>query len=118
MTSYIRLEQLVKDLDEQFAVRTRAMAELDAHGNVAVPALVAARGGMTLEGRRRADGLLDKHAGAVLPSNALRGLRALEVLERAGSAEALRLVAELAGGEPSARLTQEAAAVLARRAGR
>jgi hypothetical protein len=44
----------------------------------------------------------------------LRQLRAIEVLERAGTAQAKKILSKLAGGAPDARLTREAKAALER----
>jgi hypothetical protein len=51
-------------------------------------------------------------------AHALRDLRAVEVLERMGSAEAKSLLEMLANGAPEARLTREAEAALQRLARR
>ena len=53
-------------------------------------------------------------ASAVLTGDALRQVRAISVLERAATPDALKLLAELAAGNPEARLTREAAAASAR----
>jgi hypothetical protein len=104
---------------EDFAVREQASRELDALAEVAVPALrEALAGAPSAEKRRRVAALLDRHGRPEYPdADGLRRLRAVEALERAGSAEARRLLAELAGGAAEARLTQEARAALRRAEG-
>jgi hypothetical protein len=115
-----RLAKLIADLDsDQFAVRDKAAGELEKLGELAAPALKEAlKGRRSSEARRRLELLL-----AVRPpaGDRLRELRALEVLERAGTAGAREVLRDLAGGAPEARLTQEAKASLERlrlRAGR
>jgi hypothetical protein len=65
------------------------------------------------EQRRRIEELLDRVQGLppLSPEDA-RGLRAVAVLRLAGTAEATRLLKELAGGVERARLTIEARAAL------
>lgn len=113
-----RLARLIADLDgDEFAVREKASAELEKLGEPARHTLrqaLAAR--PTLEMRRRLEKLIDKlERERWSPTgHRLRAWRALEVLERAGTSEAKRLLAALAGGAPEARLTREAQAVLER----
>jgi hypothetical protein len=108
-----RLAQLVKDLDaNQFAVRERATAELAKLGPVAAPALAQVlASAASEEAHRRAKLLLEKIRSA--PS-LLRAQRGVEVLVRLGTAEARRLLEELAQGPAEAWLTQEARAAAAR----
>jgi WD40 repeat protein len=110
-----QLDQWVAELDsDDFEAREGASRELERLAEAAVPALrrgLAAR--PSPEGRRRIEGLLERHGRPErLTAEGLRQLRALEALERAGTAEARRLIEELAGGEPEARLTREAKAAL------
>ena len=64
---------------------------------------------------RREEFILSKVGRAAPESVAvLRGLRAIEVLEAIGTAEARTILQELAKGTPGAKLTREAAAALAR----
>ena len=70
------------------------------------------------EARRRIGKLLDALAGPVTAGEALRVLRAVEVLEYIGTPEAQAVLKELAQGAPEARLTQEAKAALDRLAKR
>jgi hypothetical protein len=49
-----------------------------------------------------------------MSGEALRTVRAIEVLERTATPEACKLLRELAKGAPGARLTREAAAALKR----
>jgi hypothetical protein len=84
--------QLIPELDAgRPAARRRAAAELEALDDRAAAALRQAR------------------QSAASPE-ALRGLRAVELLQRIGTADARRLLAELATGAAAARLTVEARA--------
>jgi WD40 repeat protein len=111
-----RTERLVAELEhERYAVRARAALELGRLGEVAEPALRRAlAGNPSLEQRRRVERLLEKATAPVTAPEQLRGLRAVEALERAGTPEARRVLETLAGGEPGARLTREARAALGR----
>lgn len=111
-----RLRRLVRDLDSaDFSVRGRAARELAAAGESALPAL---RAGLadppSLEARRRLEALVTKAETRDLPPETLRGLRALRVLEEAGTDAARALLTALAGGAAGDPLTREAAVVLRR----
>jgi RNA polymerase sigma factor (sigma-70 family) len=113
-------DKLVADLDSpQFAVRDAANRELQRLGELAAPALQRVLAGQpSVEMRRRVQALLDRCEGPVAPPEQLPLLRAVEVLERIGSAEARGVLSELASGAPEARLTREAQACLRRLARR
>jgi RNA polymerase sigma factor (sigma-70 family) len=104
--------RLVADLDaEQFAVRERATAELEKLGEAAGADMrKALDAGPSTETRRRLTALLDQVENGQwnLSRERLRALRAVEVLERIGSAETRRVLARLAVGAAGARLTREA----------
>ncbi|HEY7326379.1 MAG TPA: sigma-70 family RNA polymerase sigma factor [Gemmataceae bacterium] len=106
--------KLLTDLDsDSFEVRESAVKRLQELGQKAEPALRAALDAKpSPEQRRRIEELL-----AAAPSpptqEELRQLRALIVLERIGTAEARRLLKEVAKGPPSARLTRQARSSLA-----
>jgi WD40 repeat protein len=108
-----RINRLVQDLGgSSFDVRERATKELARLGAKAEDALRAALlAGRDLEVRRRAEGLLKPFAHNRLGA---RERRCLAVLEQIGSAEAQKVLRELAGGAPGARLTIEAKAILGR----
>jgi hypothetical protein len=92
---------------------TKRLKEL---GLKADPALRAAlRGKLTLEPKRRLEGLLAELAPAPQPLAAeeLRLLRGLIVQERIGTAEARRVLEAVARGPESARLTRQARAARA-----
>jgi RNA polymerase sigma factor (sigma-70 family) len=110
------LARVVGDLDsEQFAVRTGAGRQVERWGELAEPALRRVLAGRpSAELRRRVEGLLANLRGPVTDPEALRGLRAVEVLEAAGTPAARRLLGEVAGGVPAARLTGEAKGALER----
>ncbi|HEX4613277.1 MAG TPA: hypothetical protein VH092_34135, partial [Urbifossiella sp.] len=96
--------------------REAATKSLQALGAAAAPALRSAlKGTASVEQASRLRRLL---AGVSLrvvpPGDGLREVRAVAVLERIGTPDAQKLLAELAGGVPDARMTEEAAAAVAR----
>ena len=114
-----KLRPLIADLDSsQFERREAARKQLTAIGEPAVPALRAAlQAGPSAEQRRSIEQVLAAVRGPRSPE-ALRHLRAVEVLERIGDVEVRELLEELAKGEPEARLTREAKSTLERLARR
>jgi RNA polymerase sigma factor (sigma-70 family) len=110
------IHQAIRDLDsETFAVRDQAHRRLQAWGPAAEPALRQALAkNNSLEVRRRIEQLLDQLTGRPLTGEPLRTLRALAVLEHAGTPEARRLLQILADGAPGGWLTQEAGAAYTR----
>jgi hypothetical protein len=111
-----RIERLLTDLnDQRFAQRQKATAELQRLGELAEPALQELlRTRQPLEVRQRAERLLTQLDVAVWTTEQLRAIRAIEALERIGSAEARQVLEGLARGAPAARLTNEARAALRR----
>jgi hypothetical protein len=105
-----QLARLIEDLDRpEFKTRSQAEAELTKLGELAQPALRRALDrGPSLETRRRLEAVLAKTQVTVLKGEKLRNYRAVEVLERIGSAEARELLATLAGGAPGAVVTEAA----------
>ena len=99
-----------------FQEREAAIRELSNLADLATPMLRATlhKTDVPLEQRRRIEQLLVKleHPGNI-PS-CLRELRAVEVLERIGSADARKIVESVATGDAEALLTREARMVLAR----
>jgi hypothetical protein len=111
-----RLARLIDDLESKhFATRARAARELEAVGELALPALRKAKAAASLDARRRIERLLDRWNEGRLPPQALRALRAVELLERVGGDEARRVLSSLARGAPQALLTREVRAALERR---
>jgi WD40 repeat protein len=112
-----RLQRLLRDLDsDEFAVRQAALRELQAVRDDVRPALRQALAGKpSPEARKQLEQLVSGPA-VVCSGEALRGVRAVEVLERLGTPEGRQLLEELANGAAEARLTQEAKAVLRRAA--
>jgi RNA polymerase sigma factor (sigma-70 family) len=116
-----RIKRLIADLDsKQFSVRDGAMKQLDELGDLAETALEQVlEGSPTLEVRLRIEGVLARCAATAVPApERLRFLRALEVLERIGTAEARGILDSLAAGAAQSRLTRYAAASLQRLARR
>jgi WD40 repeat protein len=112
-----RLAQLVADLDsDRFAVREQASGELARLGDWAAPALrQALQGKPSPEVRRRAEEVLRQvEVDEVLVEEIVRGLRAMRVLEQAGTAEARAVLGALARDDPDGRLGREARQALAR----
>ena len=108
---------LVAKLDAaEFAEREAASKALRNLGEAAVPALrQALKGELSAEQRRLVEEVLAAvTAPAVLAGDSLREVRVIDVLERAATPDARKLLAELAAGNSEARLTKEAAAASAR----
>jgi hypothetical protein len=111
---------LVQDLDsDTFATREEAARQLRDHGLKAEPALRRALAGApSLEMRRRIEGLLDALRPPLLrlpaPDETLRGIRAIEVLERARTPAARQLLQAWAEQVPDQRLVVEARSALER----
>jgi RNA polymerase sigma factor (sigma-70 family) len=111
-----QVARLVADLDsEQFDARQKAAEELRRLGERAEPGLRAAlQNQLPLEARKRIEELLENvRAAAASPEN-LRNLRAVEVLEHIGTAEARDVLQALTKGASDARLTRDAKASLER----
>jgi WD40 repeat protein len=114
-----RVQALLAQMDSpQFKERQRAEAELGEFGERVVPfvdKVLAAK--PTLEVRKRLEGLLERLAAEPWSGERLRILRAVEVLERVGTAEARQVLQRLADGAPGALATTSAQAALQRLAG-
>jgi RNA polymerase sigma factor (sigma-70 family) len=112
------MDRLIADLDsDQFAVREKATRSLEKLAELAVPACRAAlKGQPAIEVRRRLQRLLDKEQEQWHnpPPDLLRRLRALEVLELAGTPLARDTLAKISQGASAARLTRDAKASLER----
>ena len=105
------IDRLVKSLDAAgFREREAASADLDCLGPAAIGAVKARlQAGVSEEARARLQRFLDKHDHPDLQPDELRSLRAIEVLEALGTAEAKKALEALAAGEPGANVTREAA---------
>jgi RNA polymerase sigma factor (sigma-70 family) len=112
-----QLARWITELDsDQFAAREKATAELQKLGELAAPALRRTlEGKPSLEQRRRIEPILTDLEAKRPSGDALRCLRAVCVLEHARTAEARRLLRELAKGAEGATLTHAAQAALTRR---
>jgi hypothetical protein len=110
-----RLQQLLAELDsDDFAGRERATRELAGYGEFARSAYDAVLAGKPSEEvRQRVTELQAKCDPARSPAT-LQALRAVEVLEHIGNAEARRVLELVAKGAAGARLTEDAAATLLR----
>jgi RNA polymerase sigma factor (sigma-70 family) len=115
-----RLKAWLADLGSSaFERREAAHKEIARAGELVESALRdALQGASDAEVRRRLTGLLDGISRPEGRPEHLRDLRAVEVLEHLGGAEARLLLGELAKGAPEARLTREAKAGLTRLKGR
>ena len=114
----VRVAALIRDLDsDDFETREKATRELALFGDVAAPALREAAKSSSPETRRRANELLaplESWRYPLTKGEALRSVRAIEVLEHSGTAEARQLLKALASGAAEHHLTREAAAALRR----
>jgi WD40 repeat protein len=111
-----QLEQWLVGLgSDRFRERQQATQELEKLGELALPALNKLLASEPpLETRRRAEQLVKRLTRFTLSGEELRQVRALEVLERLGTAEARQLLQALAAGAPGALPTREAQAALDR----
>ncbi len=102
-------DRLIDDLDSSdFAKREAASKRLAAAGERVVPALEKAlKAATSLEKRRRIKDLLPT-SDIVRSRDVLQAVRAIEVLEHIGTAEAQQILKTLAQGMPEARVTREA----------
>jgi WD40 repeat protein len=110
-----QLEQLIAELgDEKFPVRERAYQRLVTLNEAARLALQKALSGKpSQEVKVRVEKALALLDGPIAPRQ-LRYLRAMEVLESIGTAEARRVLQQLAGGAAGAVETEDARAALMR----
>src|SRR5205085_1660707 len=110
------IPKLIADLDNQkFAVRERAGEQLHELAELAVAALrEAADKSDSAEVRNRAAKLVEEISKHVVTSNQLRALRAVEMLERLKTPEAVALLEKLAGGAAETIPTPQARAALER----
>ncbi len=116
-----QLDKLIAKLDDDdFDTRESSTKELSALGMAAEPAMrKALASAPSAEARVRLENLLGQlEKGAEGNKNRLGLLRALEVLETIGTAEAQKLVQGLAKGAELAELTVEARATLTRMEGK
>jgi dipeptidyl aminopeptidase/acylaminoacyl peptidase len=115
-----RIAKWIADLDDdEFTVRDKATAELEKLGDLAEPALRKALEEMpSPEVTQRVNQLLAKLHGQATSGTWIQKLRAIEVLEHIGTAQAKQVLEVLQKGSPEAKLTQEAKAALARLAAR
>jgi WD domain, G-beta repeat len=105
-----KVQALMAQLDSKsYKERQQAAAELLKLGERVVPALqevLAAK--PALETRKRVEDLLERLAALAWTSDQVATLRAVEVLEHTGTAEALQLLERLAEGAPGALITTSA----------
>jgi hypothetical protein len=118
-----RLSRWIAELDsDRVTVRDRASRELEQLGELAEPALRKALADKpSPEARRRLKRLLDQVEGRALTAEQLHLVRAVEVLEQAGTPAAREVLKRLGTGAAEATLTREARAAsrrLARKAAR
>ncbi|HEY7200316.1 MAG TPA: WD40 repeat domain-containing protein [Candidatus Dormibacteraeota bacterium] len=115
-----RLTRLVADLDsDRFAVREKAMQELEKFGDLALPALRKVLAGRpSVEVQRRVEELLERFGSWVTSGERLRGLRGVEVLEHADTPEARAALEKFARQAPESDVGREARAAMERLARR
>jgi RNA polymerase sigma factor (sigma-70 family) len=111
-----QLRRWIAELDhDDFAVRQQAERQLESIGDAAVTELREALKRVTsAEAKRRLRRLIEDIERPAPTGKRLQELRAVEVLESIGTAEARKVLQALAGGPPESRLTQEAGASLQR----
>jgi WD40 repeat protein len=115
-----KIAKWIADLDsDNFKTRAIAAEELEKLGELAIPALEKVLVSQSpVEMIRRAQGILEKLTTGALTAEQVRIVRAVEVLEGLGTAEARQVLETLAQGAPGALTTRHAQAVLDRQAKR
>jgi len=115
-----RVARLLADLEaDSFEARERAARELGEMGeSIEVALRKALAGKPSPELRRQAQRLLDQLGAPVAEPARARELRAVELLETLGTAEARAVLQDLARGVPEVGLTRQAQAALRRLAAR
>ncbi len=115
-----RLARLIRELNhDEFAIRDKARAELEALGELASPALTQALADKPpLEVRKRIEDLLQRIEEEVPAPEQIRALRCLSVLEKIGSPKAQDILRALSQGAAGAGLTRQAKEALDRLAQR
>jgi len=105
-----RLDRMLAELEStQFGVREKTTKELEKLGDEAEPMMrTGLRESRSLELRRRLENLLQKLNRPITSPTQLQALRALEVLEHVGTAEAKQVLKSLSAGWAAARLTKQA----------
>ncbi|MFL5339375.1 MAG: WD40 repeat domain-containing protein [Gemmataceae bacterium] len=109
-----RIAARIADLDhKQFAKREAAAKDLREIGEPALPAIwQALQKSPSAEARRRLEQLVKGFRVPVPTGAELQAVRAVEVLGKIGTPEAVQLLERLASGAPEMALTQEARAAL------
>jgi WD40 repeat protein len=112
-----QVKQWLTDLgSEERATRDKAGQKLEALGQAAEPSLRAALAELrSLDVSAQIKDLLSRLQGPPVHPGTLQNLRAVTVLERIDRPEATAVVEKLAQGQPGARITEAARAVLERR---
>jgi WD40 repeat protein len=110
------IARLLTDLgNKHFKIRENARKELAQLAELAEPALRALlKANPSLEQRARVEKLLARFREPIRDGDKLRALRAVELLELAGSLEAIDVLQTLADGAENAYVTREAQAALRR----
>jgi WD40 repeat protein len=111
-----KVPEWIKDLDsDEFALREKATKQLERLGRLAEQQLrETLQKKPSLEVKLRVERILERLKQMGGTPNELQALRAVEVLEKVGSAEAKKLLQTLAEGPAEAVATREAKAALAR----
>jgi hypothetical protein len=104
------VEQWLRDLDSgNFTKRAIATKHLEKLGELAVPALQKKLAAPTsLESRRRLEPLLEELTGRNFTPEQIRVVRAIEVLDSVGTAEARQVLERLADGAAGSLTTRQA----------
>jgi WD40 repeat protein len=111
-----KVEKWIRDLESsKFQDRAIAAKELEKLGELGVPALQKALAAdPSLEMRRRLQALLEEFTASELAPEQIRTVRAIEVLDKIGTAEARQTLERLARGAAGSLTTREAQATLGR----